>query len=143
MLKGVPKASAVSVFRDQIEALVEQNEVKSKAVLDVGKGTVWENGKFEEDPGDPTKIKEAFNRAEILDLLNTILDPADPGTAADKIAMKLQSDYLAAMERAFLTRHCGSVRSEMFAAGRRKRAAEANLRSFTYDTLKSILERGN
>jgi hypothetical protein len=143
MLKGAPKASAVSTFRNQVEALAEQNQLKSNAVLTYGIGTVWENGDFKGDPGKPTEIKRAFDRSEIINIFNDVMDPDNPGTAGDKIAMKFQSDYLAAMERAFLTRHSGSIRSEMFAAGRRKFAAEANLRSFTYDTLKAILERGN
>ena len=143
MLKGTPKASAVATFRNQIEALVKQNELNSKAILITGSGSVWESGDFKGDIQNPTEVKKAFNRSDIINILNEVMAPDNPGTAADKIALKFQSDYLAAMERAFLLRHAGSVRSEMFSAGRRKFSAQANMRSSTYDNLKAILERGN
>jgi hypothetical protein len=145
MARGVSKSSPVQSFIGQVEALISQIENTSKAVLEDGKGSEWTLGDKTNWTGDvtnPSEVKKAFIRSDVKDIINTAMDPNDPGTIADMAAMQFQNDYVCSMERAFLTRHSNSIRSEVFAAGRRKLLAQANMRYATEETLSDMIERG-
>jgi hypothetical protein len=122
---------------DQIMSLNVQNTKAATSVLNNGgTGRTWMLGKFgtsgwNGNPSELTQMKKAFDRAEVIDTLNSVMDGKTPGTTGDKIAMRFQGDYLAAMERAFRTRHAGAVRSEIFAAGRRNYIGSGNLTAFS------------
>ena len=136
-MPGTSKFKIALTLLDQIMSLNVQNASSSDAVLkNGGLGREWMLGKFgtsgwNGNPSELTQMKKAFDRAEIVDTFNRIMDKKDPGNTSDKIAMKFQGDYLASMERAFRTRHAGTVRSEIFAAGRRGYIGSGNLTVFS------------
>lgn len=142
MAKGVSKGKIVASFHDQVVSLIDQNDLCAKASTEAGRGRVWMSGIWGGDTTDLTGMKEAFDRSEIINTMNGIMDKDNPGTTADKIAMKFQSDYLGAMDRAFRTRHAGAVRSEIFSASRRSLLASSNLADSTLSNVQRILARG-
>lgn len=147
MAEGQSKAKIVKTLQDQITTLAEQNKKCADASKNYGTGRVWMLGAagvsgWNGDVTDLTEMKQAFDRSEIIDCFNDIMDQSAPGTVADKIAMKFQSDYLAAMDRAFRTRHAGTVRSELFSADRRWLQGEGNLKGYTIDNLENVISRG-
>lgn len=79
------------------------------------------------NPLDIVDMNNAFDRTNLNNQYITIIDDL---THEDKIgtvmATKLQLDYIAAMERAFRTRHCSSVRAKIHAAARRRGQGSSN-----------------
>jgi hypothetical protein len=142
MAKGVSKGKVVASFHDQVIYLITQNDLCAKASTEAGRGRVWMLGSWVDDTTDLTGMKKAFDRSEIINTMNGVMDKNSPGTTADKVAMKFQSDYLGAMDRAFRTRHAGTVRSEIFAASRRSLLASSNLADSTLSNVQRILARG-
>lgn len=147
MAEGKSKAKIVKSMQDQVKALAEQNKKCAEAVKEYGVGRVWMLGAtgadgWDGDVTDLTDMKQAFDRSEIVDTFNEIMNQEDPGTVSDKIAMKFQSDYLAAMDRAFRTRHAGTIRSELFAADRRFLQGEGNLENWSINNLQNVISRG-
>ena len=73
--------------------------------------------------GDPLDIAGAtkpFDRADVgANYASLVADAAAPGTAGSAIGVKLQSDYLAMLERAARTRYLSPVRRAIMAAARR------------------------
>jgi hypothetical protein len=67
------------------------------------------------DPTDIPGINDAFDRSNINDNYPDVLRNHTEGEA---MVLKLQADYIAAMERAFRTRHASSVRLRLHAAAR-------------------------
>lgn len=147
MARGTSKARIIKVFNDQVAALIEQNGKCAKASSDDGAGRVWMNGAFGSngwngDVTDLTAMRKAFDRSEVIDTMNEVMQKENPGTTADKIAMKFQSDYLASLDRAYRTRHASAVRSEIFSASRRSLQASDNLADFTLGQTQRIISRG-
>lgn len=147
MAQGQSKGRVTKVFNDQIYYLKLQNDKCAKASAETGTGRAWMIGPsgyngWDGDTTDLTGIKKAFDRSEITDAFNEIMDSNSPGTGADRMAMKFQSDYLAAMDRAFRTRHAGLIRSEMFAADRRQLLADGNLEAASTTYAQKIISRG-
>ena len=63
-------------------------------------------------------LAKAFDRSTVADNYSQILTSQD-GTDGDAMAAKLQSDHLAAQERAYRLRSAGPVRCGLHAAARR------------------------
>jgi hypothetical protein len=153
MAVGKSKAKIVTTLNNQIQVLIEQNRAAALSAYN-GVGRIWMlgpyavNGVSNNKPywtgntDDLVGMSLAFDKSEVVSTFNSIMDVNDPGTASDKIAMRFQNDYLAAMERAFRTRHAGSVRSEMFSAARRGFLADGNLQDFSTDQAQRIISRG-
>ena len=119
----MPIAEVHDRFRDQVAALqaaalafansVTAEEQRSWMTLSL-------NG-WAGDPLDVGGISSAFDRDAInqqyAEMLN---DPADSGSLGSCLALKLQVDWLAMLERAFRARHATSVRCAVHSAARRK-----------------------
>jgi hypothetical protein len=147
MAEGNSKAKIVKAVQDQVSTLAAQNKKCAEASKEYGTGRVWMLGPTEEsgwdgDVTDLTGIKKAFDKSEIIDCFNEVMNDQNPGTVSDKIAMKFQSDYLAAMERAFRTRHAGSIRCELFASDRRFLQGSGNIEGQIIGNLQNVIARG-
>lgn len=70
------------------------------------------------DPLDIADMAEAFARAGLAEQYATAINDAQ-GSRGDAMSAKMQSDYLAAQERAFRLRHATPIRCALHAAGRR------------------------
>lgn len=109
------------VFKDAVKDLADQ---AGDAADGVGNGErSWQIPASMTDfgPLDIDRIDEAFNRDEIgANYEDVIGDPTNPGTMGDAIALTMQSDYVAMMERAFRARHATPVRLLVLASARRK-----------------------
>lgn len=70
------------------------------------------------DPLDIDAIGAAFSRTTCGEAYSLAL-ASTQGTQGDAMSAKLQSDYLATMERAFRARHASPVRRALQAASRR------------------------
>lgn len=142
MAKGKPKSRYDEVLKKQVEKLIEDNAAVASSGIDKAEGRVWMHGSNDYPVTDLSGLKEPFKREGLQANYAEVMDDRDPGTAADKVAIKFQSDYLAAMERAYRLRHTGLVRSEIFSAFRRKMAADVNLNEFTKANFERIRLRG-
>lgn len=98
------------------------------------------DGEWSGDPFDLPGIAYAFDRVAIAEAYQDFFfSPA--GTVGDCLAAKLQSDYLAAQERAYRLRHLTPVRAAAHAATRLRGHADAGagvfarLSSFLQDVL--------
>jgi hypothetical protein len=73
------------------------------------------------DPQDIVGMNLAFKRDNLNAQYQSVLGtPEHKGTVGEAMVVKLQIDYVAALERAFRTRHCSSIRAKIHAAGRRR-----------------------
>jgi hypothetical protein len=109
-------------FQKQIEALRLAAEFTS--VSDTsgapGKWMLLDLGAWDGDPLNIPSIAWAFDRAEINQQYAAMLsDPRNPGSVGSCIALKLQVDWLATLERGFRARHATSVRCSVHAGARR------------------------
>ena len=158
MAVGTSKGKLVEALVDQINHLKQQNTQCASASKDTGYGRVWMLGAsfpdgvrpdsersdgWNGDTDDVSGIKKAFDRSEIANTFNDVMDTKNPGTGADRMAMKFQSDYLAAMGRAFRTRHAGLVRCELFSSNRRQLQGAANLENSAITYTQNIIGRGS
>ena len=98
------------------------------------------NGAWSGSPFDIPNIAKAFDRAALGEAYARVMQ--DPkGSVGDAMSVKLQSDYLAAQERAFRLRHLSSVRARVHAAARRRGHANdefgifARVRDYAVDLL--------
>ncbi len=110
-------------FRLQAEALQAEAAAIAASVTATGQRP-WQTGdddsKWDGDPLNIGGITLAFDRSDIGQAYASCLsDPSHPGSTADAMALKLQSDWLAMQERAFRCRHETSVRAAVHAAARR------------------------
>jgi hypothetical protein len=78
------------------------------------------------DPQDIVGMNQAFDRTNLNNLYYSIINDltvntpsTHSGTIGESMAVKLQIDYIAIMERAFRTRYCSSVRARLHSAARR------------------------
>jgi hypothetical protein len=142
MAEGKSKSIYDSTLDAQVQKLIADNKAISEAGLSTGTGRVWIHGSNDYELTDISGLKNPFKREDLqANYAIVMLDP-DPGTAADKVAIKFQSDYLAAMERAYRLRHTGLVRTEVFSAMRRKLQADTNLLEFTKANFERMRLRG-
>lgn len=73
------------------------------------------------NPLDITGTTNAFLRTNLnQEYVDAINDIDQQSTVGDGMVLKLQIDYIAALERAFRTRHASSVRCKIHAAARRR-----------------------
>lgn len=110
-------------FLDQLTALVDTSNAAYEATSLTGQRK-WMYPPLQGWNGDPNDITDA-NKAFIRDNLNQtykdIIDNiSNDGTIGESMVVKLQVDYIAALERAFRTRYCSSVRARVHAAARRR-----------------------
>jgi hypothetical protein len=116
-------------FLVQIEELVLTSAAAHAASVLVGQRE-WMYPPLQGWSGDPQAISD-MNKAFIRDTLNAlykqVLNDMDRvGTVGESMVLKLQVDYIAAIERAFRTRHCSSVRARLHSASRRQGQAHSN-----------------
>lgn len=72
-------------------------------------------------PSDITGMNQAFDRTELNEnYIEVVGDLNQLGAMGEATALKVQIDYIAALERSFRTRHMSSVRSKMHARGRKE-----------------------
>jgi hypothetical protein len=119
-MAGTPNGRVHDRFREQVKAHVESGENLYKSIIS-NEQRRWCMGSVGNWDGSIFKIKEmggAFDRNAINQGYEEAL--TKPGTVADAMATKHQSDWLAMLERAFRTRHATSIRCEVHAAGRKK-----------------------
>lgn len=69
------------------------------------------------NPFDIEGISAPFDREELSEAYQTTI--TGDGTVSDSINIKIQSDYLAAQERAFRARYASPIRCSMHSANRR------------------------
>lgn len=115
------KAQVHARFTAQVQRLAAEAGLLHKSVT-TGAGREWQLGDLNGWSGDVTDIPgmaRPFDRKEIGQNFADVYQPKSPGTVGDAATLRLQNDYLAAMERAFRTRHASSVRAAVMAAGRR------------------------
>lgn len=118
-------------FTSQLDKLKSTSDAADKAAILTGQRE-WMypplNG-WTGCPWDLSGMNKAFPREHLNEVYCKILgDKNSTGTVGEAMAVKLQVDYIAALERAFRTRHCSSVRARMHSAARRRgQAAEKGL----------------
>lgn len=142
MAEGKTKSKYDKTLERQVEKLVEDNKSISDATLQYGSGRVWIHGSNDYELTDISGLKEPFKREDLQANYAEVMNDEDPGTAADKVAIKFQSDYLAAMERAYRLRHTGLIRTEIFSAMRRRLQSDTNLQEFTKANFERMRLRG-
>jgi hypothetical protein len=142
MADGKTKSRFDPTLEKQIDKLCDDSLSVASATLDNGQGRVWMHGNNDYELTDISGLKEPFKREDLQANYAEVMNDLDPGTAADKVAIKFQSDYLAAMERAYRLRHTGLVRTEIFSAMRRRVQGETNLREITRANFDRIQMRG-
>ncbi len=76
-------------------------------------------GTWNGNPLDIAGTTGAFDRTALNDLYEDIIANEEDTRIGETMVVKLQIDYLAALERAFRTRHCSSVRARIHASARR------------------------
>jgi len=106
-------------FSDRNNDMVGQAAAIADAMLDPKELRPWQI------PSGPAKSfdkpAEAFNRDEIGNNYATAVASAgSKATAGDVTGLKLQSDWMAALERAYRARHASVPRLLVMSAGRRK-----------------------
>lgn len=123
MTTAKTKAQIHPVFSQALRELQAHARDIAEAAKTPSQARPWQLPPGTEWTGDLTaidQIEKAFDRSEIEENHAAVIgDLAAPGTAGDVISLKLQNDYVAAMERAFRARHATSVRCMAHAAGRR------------------------
>lgn len=78
-------------------------------------------GAWDGDTSNITGMNDAFDRAALnTQYEDLVSDQTQESTIGEVMITKLQVDYIAALERAFRTRHCSSVRAKLHAAARRR-----------------------
>lgn len=120
---GVSRGRIDERFFVQATALANQSGEQADATM-LSTARPWQIGDPATWDGDPLDIEgmtAAFDRTQIGVVMSQIYSGKDePGTTGDANTMRLQNDYLAAMERAYRTSAAELCRCELFAAGRRR-----------------------
>jgi hypothetical protein len=150
MAVGKSKAKLIQILYDQITSLIFQIKLMGSASLANGRNRKWMLGAFKGGDNkywdgnltDLTSMKKAFDRTELAVDMANVMNHGDPGTTADKMAIRFQSDYLSAMDRAFRTRHMGHVRSEVVSAYRRFNNTPVVLSRTVLEYTQNMISRG-
>ena len=70
---------------------------------------------------DIGSISTGFDRKQLNQLFASLIEDGNsPGTAGDAVGVKIQIDYVGALERAFRARHASPLRCLAHAAARRE-----------------------
>ena len=121
MTAGKPKGKIHDLMDAMLSLLAKQSEAAAGSVTSDNQRE-WFVPSPDDWNGDPLDVKEttkAFNRDEINEnYRDAHKDPEDPGTVADATVLKLQIDWIGAMERAYRLRHATSARCGFAAASR-------------------------
>lgn len=113
-----------SVFLRNTSNLKASAQLIATALLNGGL-RVWQTPTgWSGDPLDIDGMGAGFSRAGVGAVYGAALQ-SNLGSAGDAASQKLQSDYLAARERAHRLRHATPIRCVMMAAGRRRGHANA------------------
>jgi hypothetical protein len=150
MAVGTSKARIVETLYNQIKWLVYQVRWVGAASFTNGRGRQWMLGYFSDndskawngDIHNVTQMKKAFDRNDLAVDMAKVMSRKEPGTTADKMAVRFQSDYLCAMDRAFRTRHTGHIRSEVHAAYRRFVTTPVVLNRTVLEYTQNLIARG-
>lgn len=121
MATGTPKGKIHDLMNAVLSLLAKQSEAAAGSVTsdDQPEWLVPSPDDWNGDPLDVKEITKAFNRDEINEnYRDAHKDPEDPGTVADATVLKLQIDWIGAMERAYRLRHATSARCGFAAASR-------------------------
>jgi hypothetical protein len=111
----VTQGTLLREYGANIGAAGVENAQRQWMVPDLGFGTFTVAG-----------FAEAYNRDFIAEAYANILSTPELGTPGDAMSAKMQSDYVAAQERAFRSRTNGPIRCAMHAASRRAAHGLAN-----------------
>lgn len=115
-------------FTPQLGAMELTSEAAAMATLLTGQRR-WMYPPLSGWSGDPSDIQgmnDAFNRSNLNNTyVQIVSDPNGAGTIGESMVVKLQVDYIAALERAFRTRHSSSIRAKLQAASRRRGQGDA------------------
>ena len=121
MAAGKPKGKIHDLMDAVLSLLAKQSTAAAGAVTSDNQPE-WFVPSPDDWNGDPLDVKattKAFNRDEINEnYRDAHKDPEDPGTVADATVLKLQIDWIGAMERAYRLRHATSARCGFAAASR-------------------------
>jgi hypothetical protein len=121
-------------FTDQLTALKDTADANADAVCGdtQRKWYLPPLGAWSGDPYDIPNTRYAFDRSSLnADYINVISDIPQRGRQGEAMILKLQLDYIIALERSFRTRQASIIRSKVHAGIRRKsHAASGGL----YDT---------
>lgn len=120
MATGTPKAKLHDRMNDALELLAQYAEASYKAAIGGGQ-PVWFVPSPDDWSGNPLDIKgitQAFNRDKINENYRDSHSTAGEGTVSDSIALKLQIDWIGALERSYRMRHASVARCTFAAAGR-------------------------
>jgi hypothetical protein len=113
------QAQVDPTFNATVGGLADQAEAQAQAARGQGLRP-WNAPDNAGSPLDVPGTTAAFDRAAIDAAYGRAIgDAASPGTVGDCVALKVQSDYVAMMERAYRARHCTPVRLLAMAAARR------------------------
>lgn len=116
-------------FTRILEEIVKINQETYDAVKSDGGGRRWflpPQGDWSGDVQDIAGMTNLFDRQDIETNYEEIYQDAKaPGTVGDVISLKMQSDYIACIERSFRARHATSVRCIALHMGRRKGHGDA------------------
>ena len=143
-----PLAKIHNRFRLQVEALRSAASEMAASVTDEHQRP-WmtlDHGSWSGNPFDIPGMTGAFDRDDINQHYAEMLsDPANLGSLGSSLALKLQVDWLAVLERAFRTRHASSVRCAVHAAARRKgHSSGAGIFSIgTLGYVQNIIQKGS
>lgn len=115
---------------NQVKAILEHADPKQpevgngEAYEDITRADGWEA--WDGSLFNLEDMSKAFDREAIEQDFLKVIDPAAPGTSGDLMAISLQGDWMATMERAFRSRHSTPVRAWFHALGRRRGHAHVN-----------------
>ena len=118
-MAAVSKGRIHDVFTTVITDLAAQATAQAAALRGTGLSD-WNRPTGVTDPLDVPGTTAGFDRAAINTNYGQVIGSAAAGTIGDVVALKVQVDYVAVVERAFRARHCTPVRLLGFAAARRR-----------------------
>ncbi len=83
-------------------------------------------------PYDIVGLNTAFDRSHLNSVyVQIMMDQQGAGNIGESMAVKLQVDYIAALERAFRTRYCSSIRAKLHAASRKQGQSDSTAGLFS------------
>lgn len=117
----VSKGQIDSTFQRLITMLASQAKKQATAAGSSG-ARVWQiPDELRTALTDVAAISTGFDRKKLNQLFASLIeDGGSPGTAGDAVGVKIQVDYVGALERAFRARHASPLRCLAHAAGRRE-----------------------
>jgi hypothetical protein len=116
----MPTGSVDDTFAAKLEDLAASAVNAGDAALneDLRQWIFADDDAWDGDPLDVADISNLFDRSNLGEMYSEAFT-SDDGSAGDAEAAKIQSDYLASMERAFRLRHRTPISRAMNAASRK------------------------